>query len=103
MYSGMRIHDGGELAHVGEVPECLDPAGRGARSDGHHMAAEATNLANALDVVGRGDRTLDDREVVRPGEHSARSLEEIGDLNLPGHGQQLVLAVQQGELAPVAR
>src|SRR5690242_450746 len=50
----------------------------------------------------RRDRPLDERHVVRPLEHARRGLCEIGDLHGAGERQELVLAIEQRELATVA-
>ena len=55
-----------------------------------------------LGVLGGRDRALDEREVVRPFDDAARRLEEVGDLDLAGEREQLVLAVEERELATVA-
>ena len=55
-----------------------------------------------LDVVLRRHRPLDERQVVRPLGGRAPRLDEVGDLDLARELQQLVLAVEQGELAAVA-
>ncbi len=57
---------------------------------------------DSLGVMGRGDRALDDRDVVGPLDRCARRLEEVRDLNRFRDGEQLVLAVEQAELAAVA-
>ena len=54
-------------------------------------------------IVRRGDRPLDERDVVRTCDCRARRLEEIGDLDLAGDREQLVFEVEQAELAAVAR
>ena len=46
-------------------------------------------------VVGGGHRPLDQREVVGPLDDRAGGLREVGDLDLPGQVEQLVLAVEQ--------
>ena len=52
---------------------------------------------------GRRDRALHQRDVVRPLDHGPGGLGEVGDLDLTGQRDQLVLAVEQGQLAAVAR
>ena len=61
------------------------------------------DLVNALDVVRRRDRPLDERQVVRPATMPLRGLREVGDVDRAGDGQQLVFAVEQAQLAAVAR
>ena len=53
--------------------------------------------------VGGGDRALDQRHVVGAVDRGPRHLGEVGDAHGPGQGQQLVLAVEQAQLAAVAR
>ena len=57
---------------------------------------------DALGVLGGGDRALHEREVVGPVVHPAARLEEVGDLHRAGEREQLVLEVEQAELAAVA-
>ena len=59
-------------------------------------------MLDPLDVVGRRDRPLDQADVVGPGDLLGAGLEEVGDLDRVGDGQQFVLGVQQRELAAVA-
>ncbi len=99
---GARVDERDPLLHVGEVPQRLDPAGRGAGADRDEQARLLANLVDPLDVVRRRHRSLDERDVVRAGELGARRLGEVGDLERAGDREQLVLAVEQGELAAVA-
>src|SRR3990172_547357 len=99
---GRRVHRRGELAHVGEVPERLDPAGGGAGPDRDQPARLLAHLLDAGGVVGGGDRALDERDVVRAFHHLARSLEEVRDLELARDREQLLLAVEERQLAAVA-
>ena len=64
--------------------------------------ARRTSRIRSVSCVG-GDRALDEREVVRALRRGAGRLEEVGDLDLAGQREQLVLAVEQRELAAVAR
>ncbi len=96
------VDDAQELFDVAEVAQRLDAAGGGAGADGDQEAGLAPHLLDALDVLGGGDRALDQGHVVGAGHRGAGRLEEVGDLQLLGHGEQLVLAVQQRELAAVA-
>ncbi len=95
------VDDAQELLDVTEVAQGLDPPGRGARPDRDQVTGLATDLQNAFHVVRRGDRALDERDVVGPLHGRARRLEEVGDLELVGHRQQFVLAVEQRELTAV--
>src|SRR5581483_10879732 len=81
----------------------LDSAGRGAGADRDQVAGGAADGLDPLRVVRRGDRALDEREVVRAFEGRAARLEEVRDLDFAGEGEQLVLAVEQRQLAAVAR
>ena len=99
---GRRVDRGGELAHVLEVAQRLDAAGRRARPDRHEEARLLAHLLDALGVVRRGDRALDEGEVVGALLHLARGLEEVRDLDLADDGEELVLAVEERELAAVA-
>ena len=63
----------------------------------------AADMVDALGVVRRGDRAFDQRQVVAAFHDRARRLREIGDVHRAGESQQLVLAVEQAELAAVAR
>ena len=100
---GPRIDDRGELAHVLEIAQCLDAARGRARADGDEMLRGATDLMNALGIVRRRDRAFDERQVVWPAHHGARRLDEVRDFDLARDGQQLVFAIEQRELAAVAR
>ena len=89
--------------HVLEVAKRLDATGGGARADRHEELRLLAHLLDALGVVRRGDRAFDQGDVVRALDDGARGLGEIGDLDRAGHGQQFVLAVEQAQLAAVAR
>ena len=102
MYCGRGVDDPRELVHVGEVAQRLDPAGGRAGADRDERLRGAPDLLDPLGVVRRRDRALDEREVVRPVRHRARRLAEVGDVDRAGERQQLVLEVEQRELAAVA-
>ena len=99
---GRCVDDREELLDVGEVAQRLDPPGRGAGADRDQRPRRAPHPPDAVGVGRRADRPLHQRQVVRPGGARAARLEEVGDLDLAGELEQLVLAVEQGELAPVA-
>ena len=99
----VRIDGGGEFADIGEVPQRLDPACGGAGADRHQTAGETTHAQNALGIGRRRDRAFHQREIVRPAHHPPRRLGEIGDVELCGDCEQFVLAVEQAQLAAVAR
>ena len=98
-----RVHDREEVVDGREVAQRLDAARGGAGADRDQRARCTPDLLDALGIVRGRDRALDQREVVGPADGPARGLEEVGDLDLAGDLQQLVLAVEQGELAAVAR
>ena len=99
---GVRVHLGEELLDVGEVAQGLDaPAGR-ARADRHEDPRLPTDLLDALGVTRGGDRALDERHVVRTWPAGSCRLREVRDVEDAGELEQLVLAVEQRELAPVA-
>src|SRR5208283_5510642 len=52
--------------------------------------------------MGGGDRALDDRDVVGALHGRAAGLEEVDDLQPVGQQQQLILAVEQAQLAALA-
>ena len=62
----------------------------------------AADPLDPLDVLRCGHRALDQRHVVRALDDRSGGLREVGDLDLAGQREQLVLAVQQGQLAAVA-
>ena len=63
---------------------------------------DAAHLLDPLGVVRGRDRALDEREVVRPLDDAARRLAEVGELDRARDREQLVLEVEQRELAAVA-
>ena len=67
------------------------------------VLALLADLADPLGVVRGRDRAFDQADVVGPGDLLRPGFEEVGDLDGLGHGQQLVLRIQQRELAAVAR
>jgi hypothetical protein len=86
-----------------EVPQRLDAAGGRARPDRDEQRDCARISLDALGVVLGGDRPLDERHVVGSRDHRRGRLREVRDPTRSGDGQQLVLAVEQAELAAVAR
>ena len=97
------VDEAGEVLDVGEVAQRLDPARGRAGADRDERLRHAAHLLDPLRVVRRRHRAFHDREVVRPLHLGAGRLGEGGDLHLAGDREQLVLAVEQGELAAVAR
>ena len=100
---GPRIDDGRVFLHIREVAQRLDAAGGRAGADGDERARALAHFADALGIVRRGDRAFDQREIVAPFDGAAGRLGKIGDLDRAGDGEQFVLAVEQAELAAVAR
>jgi hypothetical protein len=101
--AGRGVHDAHELVDVREVPQRLDPSGGRAGADGDEPPGARPDLLDARCVVLGRDGALHERQVVRTLHDTARGLEEVGDLDLPREREQLVLAVEQRELAAVAR
>ena len=98
-----RVDGRDELAHVGEVraPGCRR---RWRRRRSSRAAVDcAAHLADPLRVVLGRDRSLDERQVVRALHRRAAAPRGSSDLDLAGEREQLVLAVEQGELAAVTR
>ena len=60
------------------------------------------HLFDEFGVVGRGDGAVHQGQVVGAFDHGPGGLDEIGELQFAGDGQELVFAVQQGQLAAVA-
>jgi hypothetical protein len=56
---------------------------------------------DAFGIVRRSNRAFDKREVVRTFYHATGGFKEVGNLHFVGDSQQLILAIEQAELAPV--
>src|SRR5918994_80268 len=63
---GRGVDDRGEALDVGEVAQCLDTAGSRARADRDQRTRLPADLLDALRLVERCDRALDERHVVGP-------------------------------------
>jgi len=100
---GLRIDDGQEFVDVLPVAQGLNPPCGGARPDGHHCLRHLSYAHDPLRVVRRGDGALHQREVIRPIDLAAGGLGEIGDLDGAGNLQEVVLGVEESQLATVAR
>ena len=100
---GARVDDPGERIDVVEVPQGLNAARGGASANRHEVLGIAADVLNSFDVCSGGDRALNEREVVGAGYPRAACFDEVGDLDPAGDRQQLVLAIQQRQLAAVAR
>jgi len=100
---GPRVDDAAVLLHVGEVLQRLDPSRRRARANRHESLRLRPDLLDPLRVVRRRHRPLDQGEVVGALEDRARSLSEVADVDRARDREELVLAVEDRELAAVAR
>ena len=85
------------------VAQGLDPAGGGTGPDGDEPPRAPADLEDSGGVGLGGDRALHQRDVVGTLDLGPRHLGEVGDPDGTGEGQQLVFAVEQAELAAVAR
>ncbi len=87
---------------VGEVAQRLDTAaGRAGtdRDEGRRLAAQLGDLARLL---GRADRALDEEDVERTRRSPRGRLGELDDVDPIGDRQEVVLEVEQRQLASVA-
>ncbi len=100
---GVSVDGPAELVDVAEVPERLDAARGRAGPDRDEDLRMRADLRDPLEVRRGRDRPLHEREVVRPREDPARRLPEVGDLDAVGDGEEVVLAVEERQLASVAR
>ncbi len=80
----------------------LDAPGRGTGSDRDDHVGDLAHVLDPFRVARGRDRSLDDRHVVGPLADVAGHLQEVGDLDLAGQGEQFVLRRQQRQLAAVA-
>jgi len=99
----MGVDDRQELTDVGEVAQGLDAPAGGARPDRDQDPGGSPDLLDPLGVAGCGDGALNEADVIGPVDHGPCGFREVGNLDPLGHREQLVLAVEQGELAAVAR
>ena len=100
---GVGVDGRAVLTLGGEIDQALDSPCGGAGADGNQAARGSSHLEDALGGFGRGDRTLDQRHVVRPGLRRSRHLAEVDNPNSFRQGEQLVLTIEQAQLAPIAR
>ena len=70
---------------------------------GDKVPRGGANLTDAFDIGRCGHRSLDQRQIVGTRHVGCPGFEEVGDVDGARDVQQLVLAVEQGELATVAR
>ena len=100
---GRRVDDRDELVDVGEVLQRLDPAGGRAGADRDELPRRPAHL---LDPLRRRAAVVTEPSTSErsygPSTVALRRLEEVGDLDLAREREQLVLAVEQRELAAVA-
>ena len=89
-----------KLGRIGPIAQGLDAAGGGAAPIVTRNLRVAAHLANALHVVGRGDRAFDQRDVVRPWLDAAAGFEKVHHLQLSGQGQQFVLRASNESWQP---
>ena len=99
---GVGIDDRAVFGDVGEVAQRLDAATRRAGTDRDQPAGHAAYLVDPLGIGVGGYRALDERDIVGALDDRAGGLWEVGDLHFPRQWDELVLAVEQGELAAVA-
>src|SRR5271170_5739991 len=98
-----RVDGGNELRDVLEIAQRLNSAGGRAGADRNKRPGLASDLQYAPGVLGCGDRAFHQRYIVGPFDRGAGSLDEPGDLDTFGKGQELVFAIEQTKLASVAR
>ncbi len=97
------IDRGGEGAHIGEIAQSLDTAGRRAGTDRDELFRGAPDGLDALPIMRCRDRAFDQRQVVGTADLAAPCLGEVRDFDSVGQGQQFVLAIEDRQLAAVAR
>ena len=88
---------------VGPVAQRLDAAVAGAGTDRHEQRRLAPQLLDLLRLVRGAHRALDQQDVVRAGRSERARLGELHDLEPVRERQQLVLEVEERELAAVTR
>ena len=99
---GLRVDERDEVVDAGVVAQCLDAACCRACPDRDQAPRNASHLLDPLAVFFGRDRSLHQREVVGTADGRAGGLGEVGDLDLAGQRQKLVLAIEQRELAAIA-
>ena len=92
---------GAEIVDVGEVLERPDATRCRTGADGDEEFRLLAHHLDALSVVRSSDRALDQRQIVGSLDERARRLGKVGDLDRGAERQQLVLAIEQRELAAV--
>ena len=91
-----------KLLDVAPVAQCLNAPGGGTGTERDEIPAVAANFPDALGILGRGDRTLNQRDVIGPLDHLRPRLEEVVNVDSPGDLQKLSLRIEQLQLAAVA-
>src|SRR6185369_14017362 len=74
-----------------------------ARPDRHEAVRDGPQAADLLGLVRSADRALDEEHVERPGRPPRCRLGELDEVDPLSDREQLVLEVEQGQLAAVAR
>ena len=91
-----------KLLDVAPVAQRLNAPGGGTGPERDEIPAVAANLLDALGILGRGDRALNQRDVIGPLHHLRPRLKEVVDVDPPGNLQELALRIEQLQLAAVA-
>src|SRR5581483_5593509 len=97
------VHNRNEFFDVLEVAEGLNASGGGARANRHQKLRGTPYLVYSFGVMGCGDGAFNQRYIIWPFDHRPRRFREVRDLDSVRNCQEFVLAVEQAELAAVAR
>ena len=100
---GSRIDGRRPRSMVGPVADGLDPAGGRAGADRDERRRLAAQAEQLLELLVRADRALDEEDVERSGRAARGRLREFDDVEPLGDREQVVLEVEDGQLAAVAR
>ena len=87
---------------VGQVAQRLDAAAGRARADGDQGGRLAAQADDFVDLLGRADRALHEKHVEWALRPARRGLRELDDIEAFSDRQQLILEVEQRQLAAVA-
>ena len=98
----MRVDDGCEFPDIAEIAQGLNAACSRAGADGDENLRAPPHILNALRVVRRRHRPLDERHIVDAPDSGAHRLGKVGDVDCLGDRKQFVLAIEQAQLATVA-
>ena len=88
---------------VEPVADRLDASRGRARTDRDEACVVRAQADDLLGLLRRADRALDEQHVERAGRAARRRLGELDDVEALGDREQLVLEVEEGQLAAVAR